>query len=409
MNLRLIFSRNTVTSVSKLNGKALSSHACGYRCVAATTCIPTFFKLPGAYDASSFINSPKSPRFDKSVGRYIHTSQEVNLDGALESESENDATMNEFLSRFSWVMRKKLSEAYPDCDKNTVDGMLVIIVGKVASEMEKGGLEQMTGPVASMPSDDFSEDLWKTVWDVSNVVLQDMEKEKKKEKMKSFLQSEEVKEMYRFAGQVGIRGDMLRELRFKWAREKMEESEFYQSLESLQKVETQQESQEEEQLRKEIFSGEEGVEGKQRIVSLPKRHGKIKYKIYGLDLSAPKWAEVADKIHESSEAIWPQEPKPISGKCKVVTDKILSLQEEDDPVPLLGEWVGLLQPSKIDWIAFLDMLKEQNSHLYFKVPFCTLLDLLSGKLLFDHILRSSFDENIYPCLLVSVPNNIWYN
>jgi hypothetical protein len=49
------------------------------------------------------------------------------------------------------------------------------------------------------------------------------------------------------------------------------------------------------------------------------RHGKMKHKIYGLDLSDPEWAEVADRIHESEERDWPEEPKPISGKCKLVT------------------------------------------------------------------------------------------
>ncbi|KAK6115333.1 hypothetical protein DH2020_007602 [Rehmannia glutinosa] len=377
MNLRCFFSKHSVTHISKLNGRVLSSLSSGYRCVASTTTsTPHLFHPSGAYHGSSFVNSPENPKFDKSFGRCIHTLQEANLDDSssdLEGESENDAAMNEFLSRFVWVMRKKLVEAYPGCDKDTIDGMLVIIVGKVVSEMEKGGLEQMTGTASSMPSQDFSEDLWRTVWDVSNVVLQDMEKEKKKEKMKSFLQSEEVKEMYRFAGEVGIRGDMLRELRFKWAREKMEESEFYRSLERLRIEESQTESQEAEQLRKETVGGGEGVgdndvgEDEQKIVSLPKRHGKIKYKIYGLDLSDPKWAEVADKIHESGEVMWPQEPKPISGKCKLITDQILALQDEDDPAPLLGEWIALLQPSRIDWITFLDRLKEQNPHLYFKI------------------------------------------
>ncbi|KAI8029528.1 hypothetical protein LOK49_LG01G00659 [Camellia lanceoleosa] len=73
-------------------------------------------------------------------------------------------------------MRGKLSEVYTDCDKKTIDGMLLIIVGK------------------------------KTVWEISNEVLDDMNKARKKEKMKGFLQSEEVKEMRRFAGEVGIRG-----------------------------------------------------------------------------------------------------------------------------------------------------------------------------------------------------------
>lgn len=279
--------------------------------------------------------------------------------------------MNEFLSRFVSTMRGNLSEVYTDCDKKTIDSMLLIIVGKVVSEMEKGGLEHMLGSAASTPSQDFSEDLWKTVWEVSNAVLGDMEKAGKKEKMKTFLQSDEVREMCRFAGEAGIRGDMLRELRFKWAREKLEETEFYQSLERLREEDAQIQQVENEG---EIVS-EEGVENdsvvveeeKAKVVTLPTRHGKIKYKIYGLDLSDPKWAEVADKIHETGEIIWPQEPKPISGKCKLVTERILSLEEKDDPSPLLAEWVELLQPSRIDWITLLERLKEQNTHLYYKV------------------------------------------
>lgn len=277
--------------------------------------------------------------------------------------------MNEFLSRFVWIMRGKLSEVYPDCDKQTIDGMLLVIVGKVASEMEKGGLEQMLGAAAATPSQDFSQDLWRTVWEVSNMVLEDMKKERQKDKMKGFLQSEEVKEMCRFAGEVGLRGDMLRELRFKWAREKMEESEFYGSLEHMRKEEQDQEKENAEGIQAETRGDEASLvaEEKPKVFTLPKRQGKIKYKIYGLDLSDPKWAEVADKIHESGEVIWPQEPKPISGKCKLVTEKILSLKEEDDPCPLLAEWVELLQPSRVDWVALLDRLKEQNSLLYFKV------------------------------------------
>lgn len=367
MNFRRFFSRHAVTSISKIKGSELSSQSSGYRCFATTTTSTSqSFHPAGSRHASSFIHGPKNPTFHKSLCRYVHTFQQPDMDESASdsgSESETDAAMNEFLSRFVWIMRKKLSEAYPDCDKNTIDGMLVIIVGKVVSEMEKGGLEQMIGAAASTPSDDFSEDLWRTVWEVSNEVLKDMEKEKKKEKMKSFLQAEEVKEMYRFAGEVGIRGDMLRELRFKWAREKMEENEFYQHLESLCKEEARKESREEEKLRREVVDDE----GKDKIVSLPKRHGKIKYKIYGLDLSDPKWAEVADKIHESGEVMWPQEAKPISGKCKLVTEKILALQEEDDPASLLGEWISLLQPSRVDWITLLDRLKEQNPRLYFKV------------------------------------------
>ncbi|KAH6770302.1 hypothetical protein C2S52_015105 [Perilla frutescens var. hirtella] len=372
MNLRCFFSRHTVRNISKLNGRAFSQHSSGYRCVAgaSTSTTPSFHPL-GAHHGLSLVNCFKGKKIDHQFCRWIQTSGLDNLDDSsnhLECESEDDATVNEFLSRFVWLMRKKLAEAYPECDKDTVNGMLVIIVENVISEMEKGGLQHMTGPGASMPSQDFSEDLWRTVWDISNIVQQDMEKEKKKEKMKRFLQSEEVKEMYRFAGEVGIRGDLLRELRFKWARQKMEKSDFYESLELMRKEEAQKDSQEKDQRGKEIVAGNYNVvEGKHKSVSLPKRHGKIKYKIYGLDLSNPKWAKVADKIHESSKVMWPQEPKPISSECKLVTDKIFSLKDEDDPVPLLGEWKDLLQPSRIDWVALLDKLKEQNSHIYFKI------------------------------------------
>ncbi|KAL5558026.1 hypothetical protein UlMin_034237 [Ulmus minor] len=171
--------------------------------------------------------------------------------------------------------------------------------------------------------------------------------------------------MCRFAGEIGIKGDMLRELRFKWAREKMEESEFYEGLERLREEERAEEKGKEAEgnVDEEAIVAEE----KPNVVSLPKRKGKIRYKIYGLDLSNPKWAEVADKVHEAGEMIWPQEPKPITGKCKLVTEKILSLNEKDNPSPLLVEWVEHLQPSRIDWMNLLDRLKGKNSALYFKV------------------------------------------
>ena len=70
-------------------------------------------------------------------------------------------------------MRKKVKEAYPDSDKPTVDGMLVAIVEMVVSEMEKGSI----GTTSSLfCSADFSEDLWRTVWEVSSLVLEDMHK-----------------------------------------------------------------------------------------------------------------------------------------------------------------------------------------------------------------------------------------
>ncbi|KAL6995695.1 hypothetical protein U1Q18_005829 [Sarracenia purpurea var. burkii] len=373
MNLKHLFSRPTINSISRLNGRRPYPYI--YRNIpTVSTTVSPCVHSPSNPDSALFQNSQYAKPII-SFSRYIHFNTKLNDSGSDPEESEEDGAMNEFLSRFVWIMRRKLSEVYLDCDKKTIDGMLLIIVGKVVSEMEKGGLEQMLGAAATTPSQDFSEDLWKTVWEVSIEVLDDMQKAKKREKMKGFLQSEQVKEMYRFAGEVGIRGEMLRELRFKWAREKMEESEFYQSLEHLREEEARIQKEEDETGHKKSETmGEEAVgndlvigEEKPKVVSLPKRSGKIRYKIYGLDLFDPKWAEVADKIHETEEVIWPQEPKPISGKCKLVTERILSLKEEDNPSPLLAEWIELLQPNRIDWITLIDRLKEKNSRLYFKV------------------------------------------
>ncbi|KAK7321762.1 hypothetical protein VNO77_32681 [Canavalia gladiata] len=293
----------------------------------------------------------------------IHSSSHTNalVDPKLLAPQNDDVeeTTNEFLSRFVWIMRKKVKEAYPDSDKSTIDGMLLVIVERVVLEMEKGGVK-----TASSGDGDFSEDLWNTVWEVTNKVLEDMNKERKKERMKGFLQCEEVKEMCRFAGEVGIRGDLLRELRFKWAREKMEEHDFYEDLERMRKEEKIEESE------SDVNVSEEKEKEKEKVVELPKRRGKIRYNIYGLDLSDPKWTQVADRIHEAEQVFWPQEPEPLTGKAKLVTEKILSLKEGDDDdnlTTLLTEWVELVRPSRKEWTHFLDRLKKENHPLYLKV------------------------------------------
>ncbi|KAF3976838.1 hypothetical protein ACB098_01G048100 [Castanea mollissima] len=379
MSLRHLVSWKTINNLSRTNGKSPSVYPYIYRnFITITAPISSRFHFSNSDGSSKPLQNPNCLKPISSFSTHIHSADGTKLShlggyrkpNSEEFEDEDeDGTMNEFLSRFVWIMRGKLYEVYTDCDKETIEAMLLVIVGKVVSEMEKGGLEQMLGAAVATPSQDFSEDLWRTVWEVSNMVLDDMRKEKMKEKMKGFLQSEEVKEMCRFAGEVGIRGDMLREFRFKWAREKMEESEFYESLERMREEARAQDEGEKSEGKQAETMGDEDVmaEEKPKVVSLPKRRGKIRYKIYGLDLSDPKWAEVADKIHERGELIWPEEPKPISGKCKLVTESILSLNEEEDPSPVLAEWVELLQPSRIDWITLLDRLKEQNNSLYFKV------------------------------------------
>ncbi|KAF7829661.1 protein NUCLEAR FUSION DEFECTIVE 5, mitochondrial [Senna tora] len=365
MGWRSLLSRQTIRKLPRLNGTSFYPNS-DFCTTISTVTLPTF---PSVYSSDHTYVSTVFPYSNaiSPLSRHLHSTRLTRLSNLVESsqvtseeEADEDGTMNEFLSRFVWLMRKKIVKAYPASDKQTIDGMLLIIVSKVVSELEKGGLEQVLNPAVS-PSQDFSEDLWKTVWEVSNMVLDDINKERRKEKMKGFLQSEEVKELCRFAGEIGVRGDLLRELRFKWARDKMEEHEFYESLERLRK-EAQSEGKEKTESEK-----TDAVKEKSKTVTLPKRRGKINYKIYGLNLSDPKWAEVADRIHETGELIWPQEPKPITGICKLVTEKILSLNEGDDPSPLVAEWVDILQPSRLDWINLLDRLKERNTLLYFKV------------------------------------------
>ncbi|XP_060187378.1 uncharacterized protein LOC132616750 [Lycium barbarum] len=376
MNLKHLVSKQTINKLSNLNTtRILSQYPHFHQKSTIFTCSISPFTCSTKCHNEFFHNNRKIETWG--IKRFIHTAEEILSES--ETESEDDSTMNEFLSRFVWIMRGKLIQVYPDFDKKTIDGMLLVIVGKVIEELEKGGFDQIVGGDFTDVSGDFSEDLWKTVWEVSNVVLEDMEKAKRKEKMKNFLQAEEVKEMCRFAGEVGIRGEMLREYRFKWAREKMEESEFYQSLERL-KEEKEEKAEEGIGAVEEDSVGESGVE-EPKVVTLPKRRGKINYKIYGLDLSDSKWSEVADKVHEAEKIIWPQEPKPIAGKCQIITDKILSSQVEGNPSSLIAEWVELLQPSRVDWINLLDRLKEQNARLYLKIA--------------EHVLgEESFQTNI---------------
>ncbi|KAJ6938536.1 hypothetical protein NC651_005075 [Populus alba x Populus x berolinensis] len=94
----------------------------------------------------------------------------------------------------------------------------------------------------------------------------------------------------------------------------MEESGFYERL-----TRVREEEKAAEEGRNSVTLGEE----KPKVVTLPMRHGKMKHRIYGLDLSDPEWAEVADRIHESEERDWPEEPKPLSGKCKLFEKKAL--------------------------------------------------------------------------------------
>lgn len=265
-------------------------------------------------------------------------------------------------------MRKKIRESYPDIDKNTCDAMLLVISHKLLSKIDRRGdvLLGLTGSVVSLaedPSVELSPHLWTSAWDLSQTAIEEMRKNRKRELMRRFLHSPDVKEMCHFASEVGIRGDMLRDFRFKWAAQEMEEAESFHELEQ-----TAEEAK---------WTGDIGPMGYGMVESdtLPERKGMPNYKIYGLNLSDKMWEDVADKFEDSERKISPDEMKPIMGKSKLVTEKILSLSEDNDLAPLLVEWAVVLEPKRVDWFGLLHMIKNHNPSIYLKVCFFSLLCL----------------------------------
>lgn len=253
--------------------------------------------------------------------------------------------MNEFLSRFVHSIRPILAQSFPELTKKTLDSMLLLICQRVVTEMD-GSTQEATV--------DLSEDLWRTIHDVSKSVHEAMRRDRMREELKKYLHHDDVKKMCHFAGDIGIRGGMLREFRFKWAREKLEEVEFYRSLERIRENATKEE--------------EEGERKSKPVESLPERKGRIKYKIYGLDLSDPKWTEIAERVEEEEGKFVKDEPKPVVGRSKRVEEKFFGLDwKKDELMPVLKEWAEALEAKRVDWLALLERIKERNSDLYFKV------------------------------------------
>jgi gamma-glutamylcysteine synthetase len=94
--------------------------------------------------------------------------------------------------------------------------------------------------------------------------------------LRNYFHSDDVKEMAPFAVDVRISGLMLRDLHFKW---KSEESEFYRRLDAV---------------RDQADAAAAPVALRAaRLTAFPQRKEEAKFNIYGLDLSDPKWAEVA--------------------------------------------------------------------------------------------------------------------
>jgi hypothetical protein len=93
--------------------------------------------------------------------------------------------MNDFLSRFVHALRPKLAEAFPDLARKVLDEMLLLICQKVVHKLDGAA-------AADDPAIELSEDLWKTIWEISNSVHAAMRRDMMREELKKFLHCDEV-------------------------------------------------------------------------------------------------------------------------------------------------------------------------------------------------------------------------
>jgi hypothetical protein len=263
-----------------------------------------------------------------------------------EPEAASDPALDEFLARFMAAIRPLLAAAFPDHDRPVLDEMLLLVAEAVMC--------RLTGADPGSDAVNLSDELWAAVWDISASVHDAMRRDQVRADLRHYLHCDEVKEMTRFAVDVGIRGAMLRELRFKWAREKLDEVEFYRSLDKM---------------RADAGAAADPTPAPMpRLTSLPQRKGEVKFSMYGLDMSDPKWAEVAERTAEAEAHIVPLEPKAVEGKAKKAEEGLLSVNpRKGDPAPAMEEWKEELRPKRVDWLALLERVKTRNVELYLKV------------------------------------------
>jgi hypothetical protein len=268
------------------------------------------------------------------------------------AQPEPDPVLDEFLTRLVTALRPTLAAAFPTHTRPVLDEMLRLIAEAVLNRLP--GADPAPGTV------ELSDDLWATVWEVSASVRYAMRRDQVRADLRNYLHSDDVKEMTRFAVDAGIRGSMLRELRFKWAREKLEEVEFYRGLDVMR-------DQADAASAPAVLPPPPA-----RLSALPQRKGEVKFSMYGLDLSDPKWAEVAERTAEAEAHFVPQEAKPVEGKAKKAEEKLLAVEpRKGDPLPAMEEWKEEHLPKRVDWMALLDRVKARNVELYLKVRFPT--------------------------------------
>jgi len=282
-----------------------------------------------------------SPLF---VSRILES--EPSLTPNAESEPASDPILDEFLARFVAAFRPRLTAAFPNHDRDVLDEMLRLVADAV--------LCRLTGADRGPDAIELNDDLWAVVWEVSASVREAMRRDQVRADLRQYLHCDEVKEMTRFAVDVGIRGAMLRELRFKWAREKLDEVEFYRGLDDK---------------RSDAEAAADPAPAPvPRLTALPKRKGEVKFTMYGLDMSDPKWAEVAERVAEAEAHFVPEEAKAVEGRAKKAEERLLLVDpRRGDPVPAIEEWKEDLRPKRVDWIALLERIKARNVELYLKV------------------------------------------
>ncbi|XP_047081987.1 pentatricopeptide repeat-containing protein At1g01970 [Lolium rigidum] len=279
------------------------------------------------------------------------------------AQPEPDPVLDEFLTRLVTALRPTLAAAFPTHTRPVLDEMLRLIAEAVLNRLP--GADPAPGTV------ELSDDLWATVWEVSASVRDAMRRDQVRADLRNYLHSDDVKEMTRFAVDAGIRGSMLRELRFKWAREKLEEVEFYRGLDVMR-------------AQADAAAAPAALPPPPaRLSALPQRKGEVKFSMYGLDLSDPKWAEVAERTAEAEAHFVPQEAKPVEGKAKKAEEKLLAVEpRKGDPLPAMEEWKEEHLPKRVDWMALLERVKARNVELYLKVA-----EILLAEESFDATIR----------------------
>lgn len=83
-----------------------------------------------------------------------------------------------------------------------------------------------------------------------------------------------------------------------------------------------------------------------------------------------RWADVDENaLDKAQKSLIEALPPKLSGRSKALLKHIICLSEEDDPSELIMKWVRIMKPKRVDWLAVLKQMEEQNLNhpLFFKI------------------------------------------